>query len=182
MASHQESAQHVELVRSFVNTVAVDEGNDVLDSAEDFSAWLREGGFVDQATAAAAVSRTDLALARDLRTVLREMLRGHHGDRSRVLPVGVDTARISAQVPLRLDISADPPHLVPAGEGVRAALGEVMAAVAGLPATEWERLKICPADDCQWAFYDTSRNRSRRWCSMEVCGNRAKVRAYRSRS
>jgi predicted RNA-binding Zn ribbon-like protein len=45
----------------------------------------------------------------------------------------------------------------------------------------WERLKVCPADDCLWAFYDRSRNRSRRWCDMEVCGNRAKVRGYRER-
>jgi predicted RNA-binding Zn ribbon-like protein len=40
------------------------------------------------------------------------------------------------------------------------------------------RVKICPADDCRWAFYDASRNRSRQWCSVEVCGNRAKARAH----
>jgi predicted RNA-binding Zn ribbon-like protein len=45
----------------------------------------------------------------------------------------------------------------------------------------WERLKVCPADDCQWAFYDESKNRSGTWCDMAVCGNRAKVRAYRER-
>ena len=46
---------------------------------------------------------------------------------------------------------------------------------------EWTRLKICPADDCQWAFYDRSRNRSATWCDMKVCGNRHKVREYRER-
>ena len=30
----------------------------------------------------------------------------------------------------------------------------------------WERLKVCPADDCQWAFYDESKNRSGTWCDM----------------
>ncbi len=45
----------------------------------------------------------------------------------------------------------------------------------------WERLKSCPADDCRWAFYDRSRNRSAVWCNMAVCGNRAKVRSYRER-
>jgi predicted RNA-binding Zn ribbon-like protein len=45
----------------------------------------------------------------------------------------------------------------------------------------WERLKVCGAEDCRWAFYDTSRNRSRTWCSMSDCGNRAKARAYRAR-
>ena len=45
----------------------------------------------------------------------------------------------------------------------------------------WDRVKACPAGDCQWAFYDRSRNRSARWCDMAVCGNRTKVRAYRSK-
>jgi predicted RNA-binding Zn ribbon-like protein len=42
-------------------------------------------------------------------------------------------------------------------------------------------MKACAADDCQWAFYDSSKNRSRTWCSMDVCGHRAKTRAYRAR-
>ena len=45
----------------------------------------------------------------------------------------------------------------------------------------WQRVKACRADDCRWAFYDRSRNRSGVWCDMAVCGNRAKVRAYRRR-
>jgi predicted RNA-binding Zn ribbon-like protein len=46
-----------------------------------------------------------------------------------------------------------------------------------------DRVKEC-ADDrgCGWLFLDTSRNQSRRWCSMESCGNRAKVRRHRSKS
>jgi predicted RNA-binding Zn ribbon-like protein len=42
-------------------------------------------------------------------------------------------------------------------------------------------MKACADDECEWAFYDSSKNRSRTWCSMEVCGNRAKTRAYRAR-
>ena len=49
------------------------------------------------------------------------------------------------------------------------------------PRESCERVKICPADDCLWAFYDESRNGSRQWCSMAVCGNRAKARAHRAR-
>jgi predicted RNA-binding Zn ribbon-like protein len=45
----------------------------------------------------------------------------------------------------------------------------------------WPRLKICLSDTCQWAFYDASKNRSGNWCSMEVCGNRMKVRSHRRR-
>jgi len=46
----------------------------------------------------------------------------------------------------------------------------------------WERMKICPADDCAIAFYDHSRNRCAVWCDPRECGNRAKVRAHRRRA
>ncbi len=42
----------------------------------------------------------------------------------------------------------------------------------------WSRLKVCPGDHCGWAFYDHSRNQTGRWCSMSVCGGRAKARAH----
>jgi predicted RNA-binding Zn ribbon-like protein len=46
----------------------------------------------------------------------------------------------------------------------------------------WERLKVCARDTCRWAFYDASRNRSGRWCSMAGCGNHIKMkRAYAAR-
>jgi predicted RNA-binding Zn ribbon-like protein len=62
------------------------------------------------------------------------------------------------------------------------AVGAVLAAAARLAALgHWRRMKICPADDCLRAFYDHSRNRSRTWCSMSVCGNREKARAWRGR-
>jgi predicted RNA-binding Zn ribbon-like protein len=45
----------------------------------------------------------------------------------------------------------------------------------------WSRLKICQNDDCAVAFYDLARNKSGKWCSMEVCGNRMKARNFRAR-
>lgn len=50
-----------------------------------------------------------------------------------------------------------------------------------LLAPELERLKFCDAHDCGWLFIDASRNRSRRWCDMADCGNRAKVRRFRQK-
>ncbi len=44
------------------------------------------------------------------------------------------------------------------------------------------RIKTCAAHDCGWKFVDRSKNRSRRWCDMAVCGNLAKVRQYRTRN
>ena len=43
------------------------------------------------------------------------------------------------------------------------------------------RIRECAAADCQLVFYDESRTNNRRWCSMQRCGNRAKVRAFRAK-
>jgi predicted RNA-binding Zn ribbon-like protein len=61
-------------------------------------------------------------------------------------------------------------------------LSRVAAAVAeSLVAGTWSRLKACEAVDCHWAYYDRSPAGRGRWCSMQVCGARAKMRRYRAR-
>ena len=65
------------------------------------------------------------------------------------------------------------------GDGLVASLLAIIARAQG--DGSWERMKACAAEDCRWAFYDRSRNRSRTWCSMAECGNRAKARSYRAR-
>ena len=72
-------------------------------------------------------------------------------------------------------------RLEPAGPRVlgEGPVGRLLAIIAAAPA--WDRVKVCGAEDCRWAFYDASRNHSRTWCSMSDCGNRAKARAYRAR-
>jgi predicted RNA-binding Zn ribbon-like protein len=68
------------------------------------------------------------------------------------------------------------------GVGIDRPIGELLIAVTGsMAAGTWNRLKVCANDACQLAFYDASRNRSGRWCSMTTCGNRMKGRAYRER-
>lgn len=63
-----------------------------------------------------------------------------------------------------------------------AALGPVAWSAAEiLENAELDRVKECPGERCGWLFFDTSRNRSRNWCSMKSCGNSAKVRRFRER-
>ncbi|WP_280641204.1 CGNR zinc finger domain-containing protein, partial [Streptomyces afghaniensis] len=50
-----------------------------------------------------------------------------------------------------------------------------------LVAGTWTRLKACEAADCLWAYYDRSPAGRGRWCSMQVCGARAKMRRYRAK-
>ena len=65
-------------------------------------------------------------------------------------------------------------------EAERDALDEISVVVLeAMLDGSWPRLKACR--NCRWCFYDYSPNRSATWCSMQLCGNRTKTRAYRSR-
>ena len=50
-----------------------------------------------------------------------------------------------------------------------------------LLSTERSRVRVCEGAGCGWFFVDRSKAGRRRWCNMEVCGNRVKVRSYRAR-
>jgi predicted RNA-binding Zn ribbon-like protein len=50
-----------------------------------------------------------------------------------------------------------------------------------LTSVELARVRVCAGENCGWLFIDASKNRTRRWCSMSDCGNRAKVRRFRAR-
>lgn len=65
---------------------------------------------------------------------------------------------------------------------IEAALAPVaMSAISILTGLDLARVKECGGEHCGWIFYDRSKNNSRRWCEMEVCGNRAKQRRLRTR-
>ena len=66
----------------------------------------------------------------------------------------------------------------PTGEALARAAAPLVEAIA---TGHTDRFRICANDVCRWAFEDSSRARRRRWCDMATCGNRAKVRRYRSR-
>ena len=53
------------------------------------------------------------------------------------------------------------------------------SAVDLLVSGDLARVRECAADNCGWLFMDRSRNQSRRWCDMKICGNREKVRRHR---
>lgn len=59
--------------------------------------------------------------------------------------------------------------------------GVTRAAVDLLTSGSFSRVRQCAGENCTWLFLDTSRNGLRRWCDMQACGNRAKVRRFRQR-
>ena len=65
---------------------------------------------------------------------------------------------------------------------VEAALGPIaLAAVTLFTEGDFHRIRECGGHACGWLFYDRSKNNRRRWCEMEVCGNRAKQRRLAAR-
>lgn len=58
----------------------------------------------------------------------------------------------------------------------------VMSAVELLTSGDLDRVRECAGERCAWLFIDRSKNRSRRWCDMTVCGNRTKARRHYARS
>lgn len=175
-----EAPGELELVRQFVNTLDVEEeGTDELDGPDALLGWLSGMGLLDDE---AIADEEDLKRALALRDGIRSLLLANNGE-------GIEPAhlreldRVAGSVCLRVQFDEDAvATLGPASSGVSAALGRILAAV--VRATEegiWGRLKICRNDACQWAFYDRSRNRSGKWCTMEVCGNRMKARTFRQR-
>lgn len=161
-------------MRAFVNSVDLESG---VDRFLDPSSW-RE--WADQHDIDASASEADLRSARHLRESLRAALLANH-DRAPLPDQTVtaldETARRSG---LTARFTADGMHLEPREQGVTAVLGRIVAiAVAAMQDGSWSRLKACANDTCQWAFYDTSRSRTGQWCSMRICGNRAKQNRWR---
>lgn len=163
------------MIRDFVNTTDRETGTDELDSAAALTRFLRDAGLTERPTRSTAA---DLRLAHRLRAGMRRALEMNHDGGHTPL---ADLDEALATLPVRMSWEGERPRLVVTGTGARAGLATLaLAAHAAAEAGTWERLKICAADECAWAYYDASRNRSRSWCEYG-CGNRLKVRAYRAR-
>jgi len=181
MTAPPPSAPHaLDLVIDFVNTLDVDAGTDALTTPASLSAWLAEHGLLDGGV---ALGRGELGSALELREALRALLLAHNGAEPDDRAAG-ELERVARRGGLGVHFAADGAVTLAAhGEGFAAALARLLIPVAEAREDgSWPRVKACRAPDCQWAFFDRSRNRSGVWCDMAVCGNRTKVRAYRRRA
>ncbi len=172
---------NLQLVIDFVNTLDVEAGTDRTDTPAHLAGWMAEQGLLG-ADAQPAVGDAELAQALDLRETLRSVLVGH-SERIEPTEALVCLEEIAADGALGVRFGEDGTvDIGPRAAGYPGILAQLLVPVAhaALDGT-WQRVKACVADNCHWAFYDTSRNRSGRWCDMAVCGNREKVRTYRSK-
>ncbi len=170
------------------NTAAVDARGDRLELVADWSAlveWVERAGLIDadlgRRCRAAPVSQQRIVLAwfRRLRSALRGVLEPpvEAADAAEELDAAV------AAVPVRLSYGAGRDRLPLDAPGPLERLRLALAGAA-LDATRLDRSRVrrCESDRCVLLYYDMTRNRSRRWCDMAVCGNRAKARAHYHRT
>jgi predicted RNA-binding Zn ribbon-like protein len=157
------------LVQAFVNTLDVEKDIDVLEKQ-----WFIEAGLLD---ADATATGPDLELARRLRESIRGVLRSDNADLAPLREVAeAHRARLTV-------LAGGQIALEQAGQR---ALGDALFGVlliirAAQENGTWRRLRVCANDECQWAFYDRSRNQQGHWCDMATCGNRLKNRDLRAR-
>jgi predicted RNA-binding Zn ribbon-like protein len=169
----------LELVQRFVNSIDLESGEDELESPQALRAWLAARELMG---ARERVGPADLRRAVEVREGLRALLLQNNG-----LPLDERKLerldRVAGRAEVRVSFRAgDDPALVAAAGAVDGALARLLAIVAAAVGDgTWQRLKACPREECEWAFYDRSKNRSGRWCRMEECGNLAKARAFRER-
>jgi predicted RNA-binding Zn ribbon-like protein len=167
---------------------------DKLGTYEDLLMWSRLAGLVSPAGVrslerraagkpkeAFVVLKRAAALREALYRVFRSVVDGRR-------PIRNDIEILERE----LSIARDHERLSPAAGAFvwtwdnRDALDQVLWAVSRsaaelLTSKELARLRQCGGDECGWMFLDTSRNRSRQWCDMRDCGNRAKVRKFREK-
>lgn len=167
-----------DLVVTFVNTRDLEEGTDAIADPAHFAAWIADSDWGE----APALDAESLQQVHALRESLRALLRANNGievDEEELAGLR-DAVQRSRYQPT---LSADG-HVIlePAANDLAAFEARLLLAVERIQSLgAWPRLKACGDDGCQWAFFDTTRNHSKTWCSMEDCGNREKTRRYRER-
>jgi len=143
-------------VQLFVNSI--DREND----REWLPAWLEERG----------LPASDFARALRLREAFRALLHVNNVGGS-----APDAEHVVSEAAREVQVEVRDGTVALVG---RTPLGEVTAiALQAMLDGTWRRLKVCRK--CEWSFYDYSKNRAASWCSMQLCGNRLKTRAYRAR-
>jgi predicted RNA-binding Zn ribbon-like protein len=167
-----------DLLVAFVNTADLEARSEEIGDPERLRDWVekRTGEYLP------TPDEADHVRVLELREALRALLRVNNGgeagkadlaplheaaERSRYRTAFDADGRLTL-APARADLSGFEARLLLAIERIQCQ-------------GAWPRLKACTDDGCQWAFFDTTRNRSRTWCSMEECGNKEKTRRYRER-
>lgn len=167
----------LDLIRRFCNTCNHESGADRFETVDGLREWLDEQSLVSGDVEADESDRQRLV---DAREHLRAHALAHHDGVDDAASTVAFDARIT-DVPVALDIDDGRLTIRPTGHDVASrTIGMLaLAVLESQRGDRWRRFKACPS--CGWVFYDRSKNQSGRWCSMNACGGRAKVAAFRER-
>jgi len=167
------------LVQRFMNTVDLLTHKDILMTPEAMRTWLTARGLLDVGS---HLTVEEFQRALTLRRALRALAGSHGGaavdaDTSETLNHIARSAALAARFAENGSVT-----LEPVATGLDNAFGHLLAIVV-MAANDggWQRLKACANEECQWIYYDASKNHSGAWCTMKMCGGRRKARAYRKR-
>lgn len=179
--SSQNLPHDLQLVLDFVNTVDLETQDETLSFPGELTAWLDERGLLGPDPP--PIGDAELHQAVELREALRSAMRAHTRREPEPPGAGAVLERVAQAGQLSVGFAAGGGvAVVPRHPGYAGVLARLLVPVADATADgTWQRVKACAEDECEAAFYDRSRNRSGRWCDMSICGNRTKVRAYRSK-
>lgn len=168
----------------FANTGALPDNLEQFHAPTDLGKWLHERFENVDAEATERELSDALGLRGAIASLAVSALRGHFPDAA-----DIDVLNLFAAMP---DV---PPVLVGGSRQAGASRLRVQNALSSIAREAIRILRVegpigdasgrirqCSADDCDLVYLDTSRSGNRRWCSMQRCGNRAKVRAHRARS
>jgi predicted RNA-binding Zn ribbon-like protein len=169
------------LVQTLVNTVELPDGLDRLADPTDARPWLVDNNLL---TPRAELTDADLDLIRAVREALRAMLVHNAGGPPPNKAALSVLQTVADGGTARADLGDDGAvRLGPHGDSMRDRLVVLLLIIRDAQRDgTWARLKACANDECQWAFYDRSRNHGGAWCEMAACGNKLKNRAFRARS
>ena len=167
------------IVQSYINSYDLETGEDDFSDPAEMQEWFRHFGLP---AGDHTLSEEDHRVAIELRESLRELLRTDSDGSSSVNALA-SLDRIAEMSPLITHFGVGGSgELVPVRSDLLGGIGMLLAFVHEAQLSgDWARLKVCRNDACLWAFYDQSKNGRGAWCSMDICGNRMKARAYRRR-
>lgn len=163
------------LVEDFLRT-----RNDIA-TTSDLDRWREQRGLAGEVTA----ETFDRAIR--LREALRSLILANNGGPADAAAVRLVNAEL---------VTCGPPQVTQDGSSLSVQWGTgcrtgdqrggmfttiLAAVITAMTDGSWQRMKACAAEDCRYAFYDHTRNRSGRWCDVAGCGTNARMRAYRQR-
>ena len=193
-AVHPQGHAHeadLETCLDFINTESYDDGipNEHLATGDAAIAWFAAHGLAHEPALRAQAAPDDTVLLSRVHAARAALRAVWDAEVERRIPGqdALDTVNAVLREAPRIELVAGDDccgighrHTAddPVGEALANLAGSLVRSIA---AEETGRFRICANDGCRWVFEDTSRGGRRRWCDMTSCGNRAKVRRFRSK-